>query len=301
MKDQNVRRCISPDITTEYDFPTEESKTSSLINFPPATPGVDYSFIACTNQSKTVDEPEKELIVLAPADITPKKAEEFFLKWISSLWFAPFSLSKQIQSQDLFFKLQYIPFYVVDFGVCTFYEVNVCDKSASMNSNKQNSNETDEPKKIFRKQVGKYSELICASLQPELRKLGDEITDWNPDAAIPGINPVATPEALPFGTAWKCRQVESKVFNKEKEKMVEILEKENYVMIQVVNSNIKYSNFMRSLIYLPVYCYSYSHNNSNYQVLISAQTGTVSGQRPFALGKAVNLLGNLKSWFVSNP
>jgi hypothetical protein len=84
--------------------------------------------------------------------------------------------------------------------------------------------------------------------------------------------------------------------------MHNLLQRDNYETVQTISLNISYENIMNSLLYLPVYLYAYEYNSTQYHVLISAQTGSVSANRPLGYGTKVasNLIGAVKRWFVSN-
>ena len=70
--------------------------------------------------------------------------------------------------------------------------------------------------------------------------------------------------------------------------------------VQSVTINVSYSDVFHSLVFLPVYITQYKYSSSTFKVFISAQTGTVSAERPFGLGTAGGLINKVRSWFVSN-
>lgn len=67
--------------------------------------------------------------------------------------------------------------------------------------------------------------------------------------------------------------------------------------VQSVTLNVKFSNIMYTLVYMPMYITTYEYNMKTYQVLISGQTGTITGQRPYGFGTAGQYVNKIKSWF----
>jgi len=316
LRAEEIHRCISPELPSDYPFTEEQEDNYStstnmdnqiFLNFPPATPGVDYSFVELnTYAPQFFQEPIahtreirdcEQMINIAPVEISYIQAEEAFRKWVDGLWFTPSIISQQLRSGSAELELHYLPFYVVEFQVNTLYEACV-EMPVTLMS--RNLFPTERWKTVLRKQTSSYSELLCASSSEALCNLAKNISDWNPDAAIPGKS-IPT-ESIPFFQAWKQRNLENEIYSKEKEKMLKLLERDNYESVQTTNLNIAYENIMNSLLYLPVYLYGYEYDSTQYYVLISAQTGTVSGNRPLAFGTKVasNLLGAVKKWFVTN-
>jgi len=212
------------------------------------------------------------------------------------LWFAPSDFLTQFHSQKPFdCYIEYLPFYILDFEVSSS-----CTARVSSSGIVSIRDDTPACEKMIEKSAKhSYSHVICAAKEEGIYELAQEIKDWNPFAAIPNSKVVSPNDFYDWPTVWHLRNVEKTIFRQEEAKMRYEFNKD--LNIQSLNLSVKYSEVLHTLVYLPVYISYYKYNSQSYKALISAQSGTVSADRPFGLGaSAGSFINKIRGWFISN-
>uniref|UniRef100_A0A7S4I9C6 RING-type domain-containing protein n=1 Tax=Vannella robusta TaxID=1487602 RepID=A0A7S4I9C6_9EUKA len=294
---QNIVTTLSENY--ESRSPSPENQQQIVPAFPPPSCGVDYSFSALPVRTPSpiirIQETNNQHCNAAPIDFPLCKVDEQISKWAEKLWFAPSDLLKQINTQKPFdIYVEYLPFYILDFEVSSF-----C--TAFLSSDRVGSIRDDSTtgEKIIEKSAKRsYSHVVCAAKDESVYDLAQEIKDWNPYTAIPNCQVVSPNDFYDWSTVWHLRNVEKTIFRQEETKMRQEFSPEQ--SIQSVNLRVKYSEVYQTLIYLPVYITYYKYNSQSYTALISAQSGTVSADRPFGLGSAGSVINKIRGWFISN-
>jgi len=234
---------------------------------------------------------------VAPIDFPIFQVTERLFEWVGNLWFAPSDMLKDVQSQYPFdISIEYLPFYILDFGVNTSCKAIVSDQSISRLDNIRGENETSEL--ISKELTRQYSHLVCACKDEKIFSLTQNINDWNAYTAIPNCQVVSAEDYYSWPTVWHLRGVEDEIFKKE-EKYISQDIKKDYAL-RSMELRVEFSEVLHTQIYLPMYITHYTYKSCTYRVIVSAQTGTVSAERPFGFGSAGHVLNKIRGWFISN-
>jgi len=146
--------------------------------------------------------------------------------------------------------------------------------------------------------------IQCGSIVEEDRELLKDIDNWdftkiiNTKSFIPQLGP-----SIQWTDAWANTDKEIK--KKEKENAI-IKLRLNTGADQIVNVNVEtqISSIQYSMIYMPVYYYTYSFEEKNYKFFINGQNGERTGQRPFGLGtlgKGIDQITNFTKSIFNRP
>ena len=205
---------------------------------------------------------------------------ELCLRLIRSLWFVPSTLKENLPSSTKI-EFQQVPFYLVEFVVESSSRIILEDGN------------NDSTRIVDKEDFHSYSQLVCSSSSEIIRQLSKDIKDWDPYAIEPMIGETKLKEPIELPEAWSSGEVENNAYKAEKERITKLMGKS----VQSVTVNVKFSNIMYTLVYMPMYITTYEYNSKTYQVLISGQTGTITAQRPYGFGTAGQYVNKIKSWF----
>jgi len=86
------------------------------------------------------------------------------------------------------------------------------------------------------------------------------------------------------------------VISKKEEAYMSSQIKKQY-SLHSLDLTVEFSEVFHTLIYLPVYITHYEYRSETYAAMVSAQTGSVSAERPFGLGGAGQMIDRIRKWF----
>jgi len=136
--------------------------------------------------------------------------------------------------------------------------------------------------------------FICAdtSVSREVFDILLKFSDWDKNKALlpepckpqEDINPPKLDKFLDMKVAWDI--LSKKIEIDEKENCLKKCKKQhNTEIVEKLNFKIEFSNVSSRLIFLPAFLCNYFYESEEYIFIVSGQTGSVNGQRPYGLGK----------------
>lgn len=235
---------------------------------------------------------------LLPFKISRKEANEKFVKWVHSLWFAPDDLKKiATQTQDKA-KGIYVPFWTYDMHTTTQYVGCRGEKYTVKTSYRDSSGKlktrTETRIRWYPPQSGVVEcffddVLVCASRSiPE--HLKNYLNNWDKEALVE-----VKPEYL-AGFISEVYQINLREgFYIAKEKIQPMIESHICKDIggdtqKIISRSTQYSNMTFKHILLPVWISSFRYNNRVYRFVVNARTGQVYGERPWSVFKIILLI-----------
>lgn len=227
-----------------------------------------------------------------PFKIERKNANELFVKWVGSLWFAPGDLKKYAQNSAEKLNGVYMPFWTYDTDTTTRYTGMRGDHYYVTESY------TDSQGKTQTRSVQKtrwsgasgtvYNNfddvLVCASHSLPA-KLVHDLEPWDL-ASLAGYD-----DRYLSGFVTESYQVDLKGgFDTAKTIMAPQIRSTICADIggdvqQVTTQSSDYDNITFKHILLPLWISAYRYNDKVYRFMINARTGEVQGERPWSTAK----------------
>jgi len=286
------------------DIP-EFSHSLFVHRFPPVGPGMDLSFLELYPFKDMYNPPVfiSQLVNITSILIDHSSALRIFRKWIEDLWFAPASLASNLKTHGpSFLSIRYIPFYMLSFTVKSNYIATVLDSEPIVRHTPssrilQNTISTT----LKNTHTGVQTHLICASDNLSICKLASEITldGREHESFVTSHTPVVPDEALPWFVAWRNHDMGINIRRMAQSSVRECLHEElQFSTIQSIKIAYKFSNVSYKLLYFPFYISSYEHNSVRYDFVISAETGEISGNRPYGTGSLGGAVSKVRNWFA---
>ena len=235
---------------------------------------------------------------LLPFQISQKKSQELFKKWIGSLWFAPSKL-KKIMNGDKELKGYYLPHWTYDSDTNTryrgqrgdIYYVNV-ERTVIVNG-RQERRTVREARINWTPVSGSiekfFDDITIGASKTISHTILDNLTPWHTQVLVPfnekylsGFDSEEYTIGLDNG------------FEFAKVKMDRVIRQNIYRQIggdqQQINSmNTQYLNTTYKSVLLPVWTAEFKWNNKTYNYAINGQTGKVTGERPYSWIKILSL------------
>lgn len=230
---------------------------------------------------------------ILPFGIDLKTAKEAYEKWIDSLWFAPDSLKKAKNNPE---KLQgvYMPYWTYDTTTYIHYKGQkgtIQLKTIYLRDLKGNQISQAIPQTSWYPTHGNITDFFNDILVPATQSLPESLlntlTPWNlndlevfSNAYLSGYRAETYAVGLEQGFI-KARQVI--------EKRVERIVKNDIGgdRQKITETSITHHNITFKHILLPIWISSFRYHRKNYSFTINAQTGEVSGERPYSIFKII--------------
>jgi len=135
--------------------------------------------------------------------------EAQIFNWAEKLWFAPTNFLREVKRQAPFdIYVEYLPFYILEFSAASSCTAQVCDLDIDRIERYQRTSsdislKTEET--ISSSSERDYCHLICAAKEDRMYELSQNITDWNPYAAIPTFHINSNCSCYSWSTVWHVR------------------------------------------------------------------------------------------------
>ena len=223
---------------------------------------------------------------IIPFQIKREQAVTNFSAWVKGLWLAPNDLKKQAKKVDRFQGI-YIPYWTYDCDVATSYTgkkgVNYQESRTVTNSDGKTET-TSETRTRWYFASGHVTNNFDDVLVPATHSLDStqlhRLEPWDltrlvdyTDSYLQGY------QAELYQVNIKEGYADAKV--RMKEKIEATIDRDIGGNKQIISTmNPVYTNATFKHLILPVWVSSYRYKEKVYQVLVNAQTGEVTGQRP---------------------
>jgi LSD1 subclass zinc finger protein len=233
---------------------------------------------------------------LLPFKIVRKQANEEFIKWVGSLWFAPNDLKKYAERSAEKLRGMYMPYWTYDTQTITHYTGQRGEYYYDTETY-EDSNGNTKTRRVRKTEWYPTSGvvhntfddlLVCASNSlPE--KLGRDLEPWDLEGLI------AYDDRYLSGFVTESYQIDlASGFEKAKEVMKPIINASAKSDIggdeqRVLTTSSTYNHTTFKHILLPVWLSAYRYNDKVYRFMINARTGEVQGERPWSVAKIVLL------------
>jgi DNA-directed RNA polymerase subunit RPC12/RpoP len=231
-----------------------------------------------------------------PFKIERKRANEEFVKWVGSLWFAPGDLKRYALNSAEKLNGVYMPFWTYDTDTTTsytglrgdhYYETESYTDSEGKTKTRsvQKTRWTGASGTVF----NNFDDvLICASHSlPE--KLTRDLEPWD----LPEL--IGYDDRYLSGFVTESYQVDLRSgFESAKQVIAPTIRQTICSDIggdvqQVTTQSSSYNNITFKHILLPLWISAYRYNDKVYRFMINARTGEVQGERPWSTAKIVLL------------
>ena len=236
---------------------------------------------------------------LLPFELTHQKAREKFKKWIGSLWFAPSKLKDFIDGDE---ELQgyYLPHWTYDTNTHTHYQGQrgviyyvMVERTIIVNGRQQRVRQRE-------------ARVNWTSVSGRLQNSFDDITigasKTISHSILNNLTPWHTQKLIPFDkrylSGFKAEEYTvglDNAFEYAKVKMNIIIEQDIKRDIggdqqRINNMQTSYNNTTYKNVLFPVWTAQFKWKNREYNYAINAQTGKISGERPYSVVKITLLI-----------
>lgn len=229
-----------------------------------------------------------------PCKVTKKIAQTSVYKWLGNNWFLPSALQKLAQQEGM--QGIYLPFWTYDTQTESDYTGNrgeyyyVTESYTVTDSEGKTTSETREVQHTrWYPAAGHVSQFFNDILIPATKQLDDKqlkkLSGWNLEQLLP-----YSPSYLAGFKAQRYQVPLEMGFVKAKEEIRSQLNRTVCNDIggdtQTVSSiDTQHNDVTFKHIMLPVWISAYRYQNKQYRVMVNAQTGKVSGDRPYSKAK----------------
>jgi predicted Zn-ribbon and HTH transcriptional regulator len=236
---------------------------------------------------------------LLPFHVSQKQAQDFFKKWIGSLWFAPSKLKKFLTGESKL-KGYYLPHWTYDSETQTQYQgergtiyyVNV-ERTVIINGRQE-------------RQTVREARIQWTPVSGEVENFFDDITvgasKTISHTILDNLEPWHTNLLVPFNKKYILGFDSEEYtigldngFEFAKLKMDGVIRKKIKSQIggdqqRITHINTQYHNTTYKNVLFPIWTAEFKWNNKTYDYAINGQTGKVTGERPYSWIKIVTLI-----------
>ncbi len=233
---------------------------------------------------------------ILPFQIPQKETKERFKKWAGSLWFAPASFSKYLDSEDEL-KGYYLPYWTYDSDTITSYRgmrgdiYYVAVARTIVRNGRQETVQVQEPRIRWTHVSGavslSFDDITVGASKTISRAIIDALAPWDTSRLKPfderylsGFEAEEYTIGLDNG------------FEFAKAKMNSVIEQairrdiggdqQQIHSIDTTHNNITFKNTL-----FPIWTASFKWHDKIYSYAINAQTGKISGERPYSTAKII--------------
>jgi predicted Zn-ribbon and HTH transcriptional regulator len=236
---------------------------------------------------------------LLPFTLTQKEAQEKFKKWVGSLWFAPSKLQQFVHGNEKL-KGYYLPYWTYDSQTHTNYQGQRGDiyyvqvERTVIVNGREERRTVQEPRIHWTPVSGHvqnfFDDITIGASKTISHTILDNLSPWYTEKLIPfnekylsGFESEEYTIGLDNG------------FEFAKLKMNTIIRQDIKYQIggdqqQINQMYTQYSNTTYKNVLFPVWTAQFKWNNKVYNYAINAQTGKVTGERPYSWIKIVLLI-----------
>jgi len=228
---------------------------------------------------------------LIPFQISEAEATKRFSKWVSSRWFAPSAFKKYLKDQEALAGY-YLPYWTYDSDTTTSYNglrgdtYYVTVNKNIVQNGKHRQIQVQEPRIRWSQRAGSvyisFDDVAIGASKTISRSILDQLEPWDTTALV-GFNEkylsgfeaeeytIGLDNGFEFAKAKMSHKIEQTVRHDIGGDQQQIISLDtNY-------TNISYKNTL-----FPVWTATFKWNNKIYHYAINAQTGKISGKRPYS-------------------
>jgi len=236
---------------------------------------------------------------LLPFHISQKKAQEFFKKWIGSLWFAPSKLKKFLTGE---YKLKgyYLPHWTYDSDTNTQYsgergDVYYVNVERTVVVNGREERQTVREARIqwtaVRGEVeNSFDDIIVGASKTISHTILDNLEPWHTEVLIPfnkkyilGFDSEEYTIGLDNGFEFAKVKMDGVIRQTIKQEI-------GGDQQRISRMNTHYHNTTYKNVLFPIWTAEFKWNNKTYSYAINGQTGKVTGERPYSWLKIITLI-----------
>ncbi|MDN4163399.1 hypothetical protein [Nocardioides abyssi] len=247
----------------------------------------------CTGHLVVLSTPEGLIApeAVVPFTIAQAGAQAEFKKWVSSRWFAPSSLKKVGGAHSL--KGTYVPHWTFDARTASHYTGKRGDhyyvtrtRTVSDGNGGTRTETYQERHTRWSNASGRVARDFDDVLVPATARLAtdrlDEMGPWRLETAT-----AYQPEFLSGYSALRYDVDPQDGSQTARARMAEVIEGDVRSDIggdeqRISSVDTSYAQVMFKLVLLPLWLASYAHGGKQWQVMVNANTGKVTGERPWS-------------------
>jgi len=232
--------------------------------------------------------------------VPPSQIQSCFNVWAKSLWFAP----SEFMSSVKFTQIQaiYTPFWIFSCNSTSNYSAQLSHYEKSTSSKKR-VEVWDRSSGSLRSRHKDVIFLGDVTVSSAVQSLILEIDDWDYFKANLREPPAQTVASkiridryMEMSKAWSI--VSQRLVSAQQEECKKKIKKdENAEKMSDFDIKVEFSEVTGQLVFLPCYIAMYKYEDAEYFFVVSGQTGTTRGQRPYGLGKLGSIGKSLGGMF----
>lgn len=237
---------------------------------------------------------------LLPFKIERKGATDFFIQWVSGLWFAPNQLKLYAQHSAEKLNGIYMPYWTYDTNTSSVYSGMRGDYYyvSETYTDSQGKSQTRQVRKVRWTSAGgtvynKFDDILIVASNSLPEKMAHDLEPWDLQSLM------AFNEKYLSGFITESYQIDLKTgFEKAKVRMDGVIRDSIRRDIggdeqQILTLNNDYNEIKFKHILLPVWLSAYRYNDKVYRFMINARTGEVQGERPYSTIKILLLVAGI--------
>ena len=246
---------------------------------------------------------------LIPFLISQKEAVTRFKKWVSSRWFAPNAFKKYLEGDHALIGY-YLPYWTYDSHTTTSYNglrgdvYYVTVTKTIIDNGRQRQVRVQEPRIRWTPRSGtvyvSFDDVTVGASKTISRTILNSLEPWDTSTLVPFDEKYLSgfeAEEYTIGLDNGFEYAKVKMSSKIKQNIRQDIggDQQQITSQQTQHNDITYKNIL-----LPIWTASFKWNNKTYHYAINAQTGKLTGERPYSLVKiifsvllGISLLGGL--------
>ncbi len=232
---------------------------------------------------------------LLPFHIDEKTAREKFIRWISSLWFAPTSL-RHLAHNDSRLSGLYVPYWTFDSKTTSHYTGQRGDDywttETHFSNGKMQTRRVRRTRWSYASGVvwNKFNDVLVLSSHSLLRPMTEKLEPWDLSNVVPysqefiaGFGAESYQIDLPegFGFARQIMDVQIRATI-----CADIGgDHQRISTVKTQHDDVTFKHIL-----LPIWISAYQYHQKSYRFLINGRTGEVQGERPWSVWKITTLV-----------
>lgn len=239
---------------------------------------------------------------LLPFQLSQKEAQSAFKQWIGSLWLAPSKLKKFAQGEEQL-KGYYLPYWTYDANTHTYYQgqrgdiyyVNV-ERTVIVNG-RQERRMVQEARIHWTNVAGEvnnhFDDITIGASKSISHTILDNLAPWYTEALVPfnekyisGFH--AEEYTIGLDNGFELAKVKMNAVIRQTIRYDIGGDQQRIMQMQTQYNNTSYKNVL-----FPVWTASFKWKGKTYNYAINAQTGKVTGERPYSWLKIAAIVGTL--------
>jgi len=239
---------------------------------------------------------------LLPFQLSQKKAQKLFKKWIGSLWFAPSKLKKFVDGDEKL-KGYYLPHWTYDANTYTHYQGQrgdvyyvTVERTVIING-RETRQRVQEARIRWTPVSGQvqdaFDDITIGASKTISHTILDNLSPWHTEVLVPfnekyivGFDSEEYTVGLDNG------------FELAKVKMNNVIRQHIRADIggdqqQINYMSTEYNNTSYKNVLFPIWTAKFKWKNKTYNYAINGQTGKVTGERPYSWLKIAAIVGTL--------